>query len=726
MSGCGLGRDKNNYEENMELKKTRLALVAALALQQMMMEASAQTAESDPQQAVSVVKVTGTRAGSAYNASSGTSATKIDAPLRDIPQTVNVVPEQLLRDQGALSMESALKSVPGVGLSHGDGQRDQVTLRGFSAISDQFIDGLRDDALYFRDLSNIERIEVLKGPASVLYGRGSSGGLINRISKKPGIDKSEIMAQVGSWDQKRAAVDLARNFSEAGVALRVTGAVERADGYRSQQFLDREAFAPSLRVQLGQDTSVLFQAERLSDRRVTDFGVPSFQGRPVDVPASTYYGAANARDVDYSQADVTALGFTLEHRFNDRLSVRNAFRHYDYTLDRNNTLVGAVNETARTASLNRTNLRREEDGYFNQTELTQKAWLGNMAHQILYGVEFGKQDKDQVNRSQSNIATVALFNPVLPVLPKFITAAPATDNRGIMKTASAYVQDLVSLSPEWKALAGVRYDHFDQQTVERRAGQSNLARTDIAWSPRVGLVYQPSREQSYYASFSKSFQPSAENFALAANNAQIEPEETTNKEVGAKFDFLGGSLSTTASLFRLQRTNIKSTDPVTNRLIPIGVQRTDGLELTLTGQLPQGWQVWSGYSWLDARITSSPALDNSDNVFKRVPIQGKRATLTPRHSANLWLSKSFGQGLRAGAGLNYVSDRFANPGNTVTLPGFTTVDAMLAYRLAAVDLQLNVTNLLDRDYTVSGHGSSPNLIMPGARRAFQLTARYAF
>jgi catecholate siderophore receptor len=510
------------------------------------------------------------------------------------------------------------------------------------------------------------------------------------------------------------------------VAFRITGAVERADSYRSQQFLDREAVSPSLLVKLGEASSVLFQAEHLSDRRVTDFGIPSYQGRPVDVPAATYYGAANARDADYSQADVTALGFTFQHRFNDKLSVRNAFRHYDYSLDRNNTLVGAVNEKALTASLNRTNLQREEDGYFNQTELTQKAWLGNMAHQILYGIEFGKQNKDQVNRTQSNAATVALFNPVLPVLAKVVTAAPATDNLGIMKTSSAYVQDLVSLSAQWKALVGVRYDRFEQKTVERRAGQPSLARTDRAWSPRVGLVYQPSQEQSYYASYSKSFQPSAENFPLATNNAQIAPEETTNHEVGAKFDFLGGAISSTASLFRLERTNIKSTDPVTNQLVPIGVQRTDGLELTLAGELPQGWQVWSGYSWLDARITSSPALDNSDNVIKRVSIQGKRATLTPRHSANVWLTKSFGHGLRAGAGVNYVSNRFANPGNTVTLPGFTTVDAMVGYRLAAMDVQLNLFNLLDRKYIASGHGSSPNLNLPGAPRSVQLTARYAF
>ncbi|QGZ38343.1 catecholate siderophore receptor [Pseudoduganella flava] len=709
----------------MMLRKTPIALAAALAVQ--FHTAIAATAPLDePAGAVdAVVTITG-KGAAPYNPSTSTSALKIDAPLRDIPQTVNVIPEQLLRDQRALSMEDAMKSIPGVGLSHGDGQRDQVTLRGFSAIADQFVDGLRDDALYFRDLSNIERIEVLKGPAAVLYGRGSSGGLINRITKKPGSDTSEVAVTVGSHDQRRGEVDIARKLGDNGMAFRVTGAIERSDSYRDQQFLERDAIAPSLLLPLGASTTLLLQLEHLSDRRVTDFGIPSYQGRPVSVPAGTYYGAANARDADFSQAEVTAGGFTLEHRFSETLSVRNAFRKYDYTLDRNNTLVGSVNEAAKTASLNRTNLRREEDGWFNQTEITQTASLAGMTHKLLYGVEFGKQNKDQVNRSRNNVATVALFNPVLPVLPLKVDTAPSTDNLGIFTTRGGYVQDLVELTANWKALAGVRYDRFEQETRERRAGQPNLYRVDTAWSPRAGLVWQPTAAQSYYASYSKSFQPSAEAFALAANNAQIAPEETTNKEVGGKFDFLGGAVSATAALFRLERTNIKYTDPVTNLLVPVGTQRSDGLELTLAGQLGQGWEVWSGYSYLDAKVTSSPALDSSDNVIKRVPIEGKRATLTPRHSGNVWLAKSFGGGWRAGLGVNAVASRFANPGNTVTLPGYARVDAMVGYKIGAVDLQVNVNNLLDREYIVSGHGSSPNLNLPGGPRNVRVTGRYRF
>ena len=379
----------------MAIKKNRLALCIALAFQYPCTAALAQAVETNAlDKSLPEVKVKSSREQlPTYNPSTAVSATKIEAPLRDIPQTVNVVPQSLLRDQGMRSMQDVLKSVPGIGLSHGDGQRDQVTIRGFTAIADQFIDGLRDDALYFRDLANIEQVEVIKGPASVLYGRGSSGGLINRISKKPGIDKSEVSGQAGNWNQRRAEFDVARKFSESGIAFRVSGAVERADSYRDQQFLKRETIAPSLSIKLGPDTRLLLQAEFLADRRVTDFGIPAFRGRPVDVPASTYYGAANARDVDTTQSRVNATGFTLSHRINNEWLIRNAFRHYTYSLNRNNTLVGSVNEAAQTASLNRSNVRRNEDGSFNQTEPIQKTTLAGMSHQLLYGVDWASKTR---------------------------------------------------------------------------------------------------------------------------------------------------------------------------------------------------------------------------------------------------------------------------------------------------------------------------------------------
>lgn len=676
--------------------------------------ASPAWAEETPSE-VSGVTVTSRKAD--YNPGRTSTAAKIDAALRDIPQTVDVVGAQVMQDQRVLSLQDVLKNVPGVGFSSGDGQRDQVSIRGFTAIADQFVDGVRDDALYFRDLSNIERVEVVKGPAAVLYGRGSSGGLINRITRKPGVDIASVAASYGAWDDGRIEFDLGK--ASSGAALRVTGAVERADSYRDQQFLKREAVAPAAIVQLGPNTSLLLQADYLRDKRVTDFGVPAYRGRPVNVDAETYYGAANARDVDTSQSKVASGTAALTHQFGENLKFRNALRYYNYSLSRFNTLPGSVNETAQTVTLNRSNVERDEQGWFDQAELTQDLALGATDHQILYGVEVGRQVKDALTYSRNGVATVSLFNPVLPILARTVPGAPTADNRTTFKTVGVYVQDLVSFGEHWKFLLGVRHDRFEQATDQRLAGLADLSRTDRSWSPRVGLVWQPTKAQSYYASWSRSFQPSGETFALAASNADIAPEETTNREIGGKFDFLDGRASATVSVFQLERTGIKVTDPATLKIIPVGVQRTEGVELTTHLDLASGWRAIAGYAYLDAKITESVALDAGQ------PIQGKRATITPKHSANVWLTKDVGGRYGFGLGANYVGDRFANPGNTVTLPAYATADAMAWKRFGPLVVQLNVNNLFDEAYIVSGHGSSPNLNLPGAPRSAMVTLRYA-
>jgi catecholate siderophore receptor len=687
-----------------------LAIAPLSGLAQTQSETSAATLP-----AVSVYGIDDT--SQSYNPPDSSSATKIDAPLRDIPQTVNVVPAQVMRDQHANSLQDALKNVPGVSFSSGDGQRDQVSIRGFTAIADQYVDGFRDDALYYRDLSNVERVDVIKGPAAVLYGRGSSGGLINRITKKPAEDITQLGLSYGSWNDRRLELDLGRATESGSMAWRLTGAVEKGDSYRDKQFLDRKAIAPSAMLRLGEDTTFLIQTEFLEDRRVTDFGIPAYHGRPVDVDPSTYYGAENARDVDYTQARVQSYAGTLNHRFNGTWSLRNATRYYHYTLNRNNTLPGVVNEAAQTVTLNRSNVRREEHGWTNQTELTQRAQWGSVSHEILYGVEVGQQNKDLVNYSANNVATVDLFDPVLPTLPMQVGGRPSADNLGRFNTLGLYVQDMVSLGEHWKMLGGVRHDRFEQKTEDRRSG-ARLSRTDSNWSPRLGLVYQPDAKQSYYVSWSQSYQPSGEAFSLAASNADLAPEKTTNYEIGAKYDFLDGKLSTTVSIFRLERTDIKVNDPVTNSLVPVGTQRTDGAEWTLSGDLGDGWRAMMGYAYLDARVTESIAKDAGRNV------EGKRATLTPRHAGNIWVTKDLGDGFGAGAGLNLVGARYANPGNTVRLPGYVTADVAAWWRKGPYAVQLNVYNLFDAGYIVSAHGTSPNLNMPGAPRNAMLSLQY--
>ena len=702
-----------------------LAVLGALASGAMPLAAWAQ--ESLP-----AVTVTAAKDGNGYVAGTSASGTRTEMALRDVPQTINVVPAAVIRDQHAMSLQDIMKNIPGVGLSTGDGQRDQVFIRGFTAIGDQFVDGFRDDALYFRDLSNVERLDVIKGPAAVLYGRGSSGGLVNRITKKPGIDITDVALSLTNTKGRRGEVDVGR-VGET-VDWRFTGARELSDSYRDQQFINRTALAPSVAIRLSGATTLLLQGDYLEDRRLTDFGIPSYQGRPVAVDARTYYGAANARDADFSQSRVVSTAATLTHKFSDSLSLRNAFRYYDYHLDRNNTNIsGNVNEVRGTMNLAHAKLNRDESGWFNQTELTQKLRAGATRHEVLYGAEFGKQNKDAASWAAAVVATnVSIFNPVLPVV------APGklgvrSDTFATYDTAAAYVQDAISFSDEWKALAGLRYDRYQQQSrLANGVGvtTANLSRTDSAVSPRAGLVWQPGGTQSYYASWSRSFQPSGENFALAANNADLAPETTRNTEVGAKYDLWGGRANASVSLFRLERDNIKTSDPITNRIVPVGAQRTDGLELTFNADLHDGWKMMAGYAWLDATITDSIAVDRSVNApgtttASAVAVKGKRATLTSRNTANLWLTKDLGHGYTVGGGANAVGSRYANPGNTVVLPGYVTADAMAAYRTGRYEVQLNVNNIGDTRYIVSGHGSSPNLSLPGAPRNVALTLRYS-
>lgn len=660
------------------------------------------------------IVVTGVRDRSGY-VPTDTNAAKIAAPLRDVPQSIAVVPGELLLDQRALSLQDALKNVPGVSFSSGDGQRDQVTIRGFTAIADQFVDGFRDDGLYFRDLSNVERVEVIKGPAAVLYGRGSSGGLINRVTRKPDADILSATLTAGSYDRYRGEFDVGRFSPSSGVGVRLTGAVEDADSFRDQQFLKRVAIAPSLLLGQGGDTSILVQADYLKDRRLTDFGIPAIDGRPVDVPRSAYYGAANARDVDVSRSEVASQTVTLVHRFSDAFSFRDGFRHYRYTLDRHNTNSTSVNAVARTVTLSHGGILRDEDGWSNQAELTQKLDLAGTHHTLLYGWEQSRQVKRAVTLLSRVVAITPILAPVLPTVDNANFNAASASNINRFTTTGLYVQDLVDFGHGLKALVGVRHDRFRQTTTQRIAAQPNLARTDDNWSPRAGLVFQPDTAQSYYVSWSRSFQPSGENFALAATNADIAPEKTTNKEIGAKYTLLGDRLAIQLAGFELRRTGIKGTDPATQRVIPVGTQRTRGGEFTATLDMAQGLRAILGYAYLDTRVTQSatPAF------------VGKRATLTPKNAVNAFVTKTIAQRFGLGVGGNYVGNRWADPANTTVLPHYFTADALAWADVGPVRLQLNGYNLFNEKYIIAGHGTSPLLNVPGGPRTVLGTVRFA-
>ncbi|WP_207886644.1 TonB-dependent siderophore receptor [Pseudomonas sp. 30_B] len=683
-------------------------------------------AESQDTLALPATSVTSAYDQESYNPGDSKSALKIDAPLRDIPQTVNVVPESVIKDQGARSMEDVLKNVPGVGFSNGDGQRDQVTIRGFSAIGDMYIDGIRDDALYFRDLSNIERVEVIKGPAAVLYGRGSSGGLINSISKTPGFaPKHEIGMSVGSEGERRTQFDTGWADPQTNQAYRVTGAFEDSDTYRDDGYIDRKALAPSAYFRLSDDLELNLGASYLYDKRLIDFGIPALGDRPVDVDRDKRFGSGDP-DQDYARSEVFSLTSGLNYQINDDLSLVNTTRFYRYDLDRNNTLADSSPTRFVTApdgellvKLNRGNVARDEYGVFNQTELKQREALAGMEHNLLYGVEVGYQDKHQRVFSQNNVAQVPVFGDGLVPVPEH-AANLTSKGTNSQNTTGLYVQDLITLNDQWKALLGVRYDIFGQEYDDERVQNVDLDRTDKTWSPRAGLVYQPNPIQSYYVSVSRSYQPSGEVFAVSPANENLEPEETTNYEIGTKWDLLDNRLSITAAIFRLERTNMKTADPANpNLTILAGEQRTDGFEATISGQLADNWQVYAGYAYLDAEITKSNSKTNG------VPNEGQVPSLTPRNSANLWLVRTLDPQWRVAAGANYVDDRYTSLDNNVVMPSYTTFDTALFYSVPHWDMALRLKNVFDRDYYVSAHGSV-DLITPGAPRTLEASLNYRF
>ncbi|WP_280374861.1 TonB-dependent siderophore receptor [Pseudomonas sp. BN515] len=700
-------------------------------------------AETKEALAIPATSVTSAYEQQSYKATESRSALKIDAPLRDIPQTVNVVPESVIKDKGAQSLEDVLKNVPGVGLSNGDGQRDQVTIRGFSAIGDMFIDGMRDDALYFRDLSNIERVEVIKGPAAVLYGRGSSGGLINSVSKKPGFDpKQEVGVTFDSEGKRRTQFDTGwADQQQRDKAFRITGAYEDSDTFRDDGYIDRKAIAPSAYFRLSDDLELNLGATYLYDKRLIDFGIPgqlaAYQpaaaslpasavgNRPVNVDRDKRFGSGDP-DQDYARSEVFSFNASVDYRINDDLTLTNATRYYHYDLDRNNTLADSSANRFVTApngellvKLNRGNVARDEYGVFNQTDLKQQLQLAGMQHSLLYGVEVGYQDKSQRTFNQNNVAQVPVFRDALVPVPEHANALSAKGTN-YQETAGFYVQDMIELTSQWKALLGVRYDIFGQEFDDKRVQNVDLDRTDKTWSPRAGLVYQPDQIQSYYVSVSRSYQPSAEVFQLSPANENLEPEETTNYEVGAKWDLLDNRLSVTAAVFRLERTNMKTTDPTNPALtILAGEQRTDGFEATFSGQITDKWNVYGGYAYLDAEITKSNSKTNG------VANEGQTPTLTPRNSANLWVVRSLTPEWRIGVGANYVDDQFTSLENNVVMPSYTTYDAALFYNVPQWDMALRLKNVFDKDYYASAHGSV-DLITPGAPRTLELSANYRF
>lgn len=634
----------------------------------------------------------------------------------DLPQSVEVVPQAVLQTQAALSMQDALMNVAGATPHLGEGRRDQVTLRGFSALNDSYVDGVRDDAKYYRDLSNIESVEVVKGAASALYGRGSTGGLVNRITKKPlfGQRVADIAMNVGSYDRRRVQADVGRSFANDNWAFRITGAFEDTGSHRPFYSLQRFAVAPSAAWR-SRATEVTVQADFLDDSRVPDRGIPSFEGRAIDAARNNYFGTP---DQDFLDNRVAGQTVTIQHTLSPRWRLRNVFRHTAYEGAFSNTQPSTVRRVNGRLVASRTQYDVDsfQRNLFNQTELLTTGGAGPFAHTLLAGIEVGRETAT-TTRFTGTAADVDVLSPVL-VHPVYNTTVPTMDNAFTGLVAAAYVQEQLVVG-RWRALVGGRFDHFDQSLDDVTAANRDLSRLDRVFSPRAGVVYRALPEMSLYGSYSRSFQPSGDGLSLAVNTAELKPEDTISYEVGAKSDVFGSRLSLSLALFRLDRRNVRTRDPIDpNKLVLVGRQRSEGIELTAAGMILPGWDVRGGVTFLD------PLILQSNDVSSGVRVEGNRIGSTSRHNANVWTTWAMGSGVTIGGGVFRVGDWFASNDNLVRLDGYTRVDVMASYRIGHYEIAFNLKNLLDEQYYESSHANTQ--IMPAAGRNGLLSLRYRF
>ena len=644
-------------------------------------------------------------------------ATKTDTPLRDVPQAVTVVTDKLVADQGITSMGDAFRYMPGVGTAQGEGNRDTPVLRGNSTTADFFVDGIRDDVQYFRDVYNLERVEALKGANAMIFGRGGSGGVINRVTRQAdGMEHRSGSLQYGSNQRRRATVDYGAGIgSDAG--FRINAMYENSDSYRDGVNVTRYGANPTFGIDFGSDTRLQLSYEHFHDARNADRGIPSFQGKPVLTDPSTFFGDP---ELSVSDATVDAFDATLEHAFSDNLSVRNHLRWADYDKLYQNVYPGSVDATGSLVTLAAYGNATQRRNLFNQTDFVWKVGSGKTQHTVLAGAELGRQVTDNFRQTGyfapgTNVVPIA--NPMVNVPIEFRQSASDADNHGVAKVAAFYLQDQIDFSPHWQAIIGLRHDDFSVDLRNNRTGEV-VRSEDRMLSPRAGLVYKPLDNVSFYASYSKAFQPRAGDqlASLKADSASLKPESSVNREIGAKWD-IKPDLQASVAAYRLERGNVAIVDPAdVTRMILVDGQYVRGVELGLAGRVTDAWQLMGGYAYQAGEITTT----QSSTVIK-----GNRLAQLPRHSASLWNRYDFNQTIGVGLGIIYRGSIYANIDNRVALAAFTRFDAAVFWTLKpALQLQLNVENLANKRYFASAHSNSN--ISPGAPRSAWLSVNYRF
>jgi catecholate siderophore receptor len=650
------------------------------------------------------VLVTGERVD--YVGDRTASATRTDTALVDIPQSISFITRDLIDDQMMRSMADVVRYAPGVSMAQGEGHRDAPVLRGNASTADFYVDGVRDDVQYFRDLYNAERIEILKGPNAMIFGRGGAGGVINRVSKKAEFDSEQALTlQGGSFGFARGAADIGVAFSQTA-AGRLNAFYENSDSYRDFAGVERFGVSPTVRFSPTGSTTIDVAYEFLRDARTVDRGVPSQNSLPYAGDRRAFFGNP---DASLSEVDVHAGEFSVDHDLSDAVKVRNTLRIADYDKFYQNVHANSPVQSNGDVTLQAYYSATDRRNFFNQTDVVITDSTGGVGHTILIGGEFGVQDTDNLRTANNNAAgIVTIDNPTTFAPPVFLGLQ--NDNHVDVSTASAYIQDQIDVAPWLQLIGGVRFDHFDLEFSDHLT-PTVLSRADNQWSPRGGVIVKPMASASIYASFSKSFLPqSGDQFAsLSATSASLEPETFNNIEAGVKWEPRAG-LSLAAAVYRLDRENTTAIDPATNQTVLTGAQRSKGVEISLAGSVTDRWEILAGYTLQEAQIIRSTTAAPT----------GRDIPLVPKHAFAIWNAYAFTDNWRASIGVIHQTDQFASISNAVTLPSFTRVDAAIYYTLSErFEAQLNVENLFDESYFPTAHND--NNITPGSPRAFRVS-----
>jgi catecholate siderophore receptor len=652
-----------------------------------------------------------------YGVRSTSTATKTDTAVKDIPQALTTVTAQQIEDQQLRSVADLLLFVPGASYNSGEGNRDTLVLRGNSSTADFFVDGVRDDVQYFRDFYNVERVEVLKGPNAMIFGRGGGGGIVNRVLKRPTLTPARALtASVDNWGDVRLAGDIDQPLTR-GVGVRLNTMYEDGGSFRRHVDLERYGINPTFAILAGPASRIDLGYEHFHDRRTADRGVPADGEEPIRGFTRTFFGDP-AESV--ARADVDLATLAVEHDFGGGLKVRNRTMLGDYDKFYQNIYPISFSAAAGLVTLGAYNNATTRESLFSQTDLIWNGRAGGIDHTLLLGVEIG-HSSSRNRRETGSFAdgnTTPIGDPTVDKDVIFAPDADDTDNRVRADIAAAYMQDQLRPADWIEIVAGLRFDSFRLNVDDLRPlVPGTYQRRDNLWSPRLGLVLKPTPDLSLYASYSRSYLPQSgdQSSSLTDVTEGLKPERFDNYEVGAKWELFDGLLAT-AALYQLDRSNTRATDPTDpTHTVLTGKQRSRGLEFGLERSVTSRWLVSAGYTLQKAEIVETT----------NAAPKGREVPLVPRHSFSLWNRYNVTDAFGVGLGLIARSKSYASISNAVTLPGYVRLDAALYYRLpGGIQAQLNAENLIGAHYFPSANND--NNIAPGTPRTIKATLGYSF